>query len=129
MIKRFGAGLNLETETGELWDARENMILLTPTESRVMAELMSRKRQAYTAKYLVSELWGAGCTMGTPRIMVMRVRKKLSESNIAYDIDSLRGFGWRIVRKDGDEIPAEERERVMYDKTKKRWVVDADQNE
>lgn len=77
--------------------------LLPQKEFLLLYKLLSYPRQIFTRIKLMDEIWGADSDSGweTVTVHIGRLRKRF-EGWPEFEIESVRGLGYRAVRKDGN---------------------------
>ena len=79
---------------------------LTELETQVLAYLTNQQNTIVSAQELFQEIWrqdSAGDIANTVNCCLKRLRKKLGRSpQFAYEIQTIRGRGYRLIKKTGD---------------------------
>jgi len=91
------AGLRLDPLTHSVHDDAHE-VPLTPTEFRLLARLMARPGEAVRRRDLVRAGWPHGAIVrdNTLDAYVARLRKKLREFDVAPEIGTVHGVGYRL---------------------------------
>ncbi len=91
--------LNISLKTCTINDEQ---VKLTNTEFELMSYLISNKERAVSRDELLSSIWGYDAAVET-RVTddtVKRIRKKLRDSKSTVSIDTVWGFGFKLIRKE-----------------------------
>jgi DNA-binding winged helix-turn-helix (wHTH) protein len=93
------AGLDVDIEGRRvLWDGTD--LRLTPLEFRVFVTLASHPGKAWAFGELRESGWGRtpghGIDVFAVRSVIQRLRRKLRAREVAAEIESVRGFGFRL---------------------------------
>ena len=85
--------------------AGEVPLQLTPTEFRLLRELVRARGRVLTHRMLLRSAWGPGYGDDTAvlRVHVARLRDKLEAAELPRDaVDTLSGIGYRMREADGE---------------------------
>jgi two-component system response regulator MprA len=105
LLKRAGtdaaveaAGLRLDPVTHSVGDGMTDA-LLTPTEFRLLAHLLSRSGEVVRRRDLARAAWSHGALVreNTLDVYIARLRRKLKQFDGAPDIATVHGVGYRIA--------------------------------
>lgn len=91
--------LRVDLRTDQVWRGK-NKLILTPTEFKLLVELMKHAGEVITSEELVKNVWGPQYTgeVGHVRRYIYHLRKKIEidPANPKYIVNE-RGFGYRFV--------------------------------
>ena len=96
--RSFGAlTINEKTRTAVL---SGNVLTLTPTEFGFLSYLIREKDRAVSREELLAELWGFSRDADTRATddLVKRLRKKLKNAGADFEIETVWGYGFRLVK-------------------------------
>jgi two-component system KDP operon response regulator KdpE len=81
---------------------------LTPTEFRLLRELVRARGRVLTHQMLLRQAWGPGYAEDTSvlRVHVARLRDKLEEAGVTRDaVETVSGVGYRMYEPDAVTNP------------------------
>ena len=77
-----------------------NALTLTPTEFGFLSYLIRKRDRAVSREELLKELWGFSQDADTRATddLVKRLRRKLKDAHANFEIETIWGFGFRLVK-------------------------------
>lgn len=95
-------------------DVNGKPLELTPTEFALMVYLLKNSNRAVSREELLKEVWQFDFEVDTRATddVVKRLRKKLACTEADFEIESVWGFGFRLVEKKLSEISDEQKTKA-----------------